>query len=374
MLELDIKPFDPLVSLLFGKQYSLYERCMWGFVTAFVVALIIGKSIIRTLLKHQVRQVFRTKQQVRDLAILHDHKNGIPTMGGIIIALASFAAIAVWASFNDLVITSLLVYFLCSLLGAADDILKIIKGNSKGVTSRQKLCVQALITGFIFYVASQNPPINNLLTHVHWKWFYDYFVDPQIAMAVIVVFYFCVIAGTSNAVNLTDGIDGLAIVNIALCFVSLAVCAFYSSNASITRETMLSYIAGSTELAVLCTCFAGGCFGFGIFNIHPASVFMGDIGSIGLGGLLAIVACLLRLPFILLAVGIIFVIEALSVILQVTSKKVFKRKVFLMAPLHHHFELKGFLESEIVKAAFCLQVICILITLFVVFYGYAGCH
>ncbi|MDR0693126.1 MAG: phospho-N-acetylmuramoyl-pentapeptide-transferase [Puniceicoccales bacterium] len=370
---MDIRPFDPIVSLLFEKQYSLYERCMWGFVTAFVMALMIGKPIIRTLLKHQVRQVFRTKQQVKSLAILHDHKRGVPTMGGIIIALASFVATAIWASFNDLLIISLLVYFLCSLLGAADDILKIIKGNSKGVTSRQKLCVQALITGFIFYIASQNPSIDHLLTHVHWKWFHGYF-DPQMAMAVIVVFYFCVIAGTSNAVNLTDGIDGLAIVNIALCFVSLAVCAFYSNNVNVSRETMLSYIAGSTELAVLCTCFAGGCFGFGIFNIHPASIFMGDIGSIGLGGLLAIVACLLRLPFILPAVGIIFVIEALSVILQVTSKKVFRRKVFLMAPLHHHFELKGFLESEIVKAAFCLQVICILITLFIVFYGYAGYH
>ncbi|MDR2776952.1 MAG: phospho-N-acetylmuramoyl-pentapeptide-transferase [Puniceicoccales bacterium] len=344
---------------------------MWGFVTAFIAALIIGKPIIKTLSKHQIRQVFRSKQQIKNLAVLHDYKKGIPTMGGIIIALASFIAIAIWASFNDLVITSLLVYLCCSLLGAADDILKIIKGNSKGVTSGQKLCVQALITGFIFYVASQNPPINHLLTHVHWKWFYDYF-DPQIAIAVIVVFYFCVVAGTSNAVNLTDGIDGLAITNIALCFVSLAVCAFYSSNVNITKETMLSYISGSTELAVLCACFAGGCFGFGIFNIHPASIFMGDIGSIGLGGLLAIVACLLRLPFILLAIGVIFVIETLSVMLQVTSKRVFKRKVFLMAPIHHHFELKGFFESEIVKAAFCLQVICILITLFVVFYGYAG--
>ncbi|MDR1528309.1 MAG: phospho-N-acetylmuramoyl-pentapeptide-transferase [Puniceicoccales bacterium] len=373
MLDLDIRPFNPLVSLLFGKQYSLYERCVWGFVTAFVVALVVGKPIIRTLSKHQVRQVFRTKQQVKNLAILHDHKRGVPTMGGIIIALASFVAIAIWTSFNDLVITSLLVYLFCSLLGAADDILKIIKGNSKGVTSGQKLCVQALITGFIFYVASQNPPINSLLMHVHWKWFHGYF-DPQIAMVIIVVFYFCVISGTSNAVNLTDGIDGLAIVNIALCFVSLAVCAFYANNINITRETMLSYIAGSTELAVLCACFAGGCFGFGIFNIHPASIFMGDIGSIGLGGLLAIVACLLRLPFILLTVGVIFVIETLSVMLQIASKKVFKKKVFLMAPLHHHFELKGFLESEIVKAAFCLQVICILITLFVIFYGYTGCH
>ncbi|MDR2778726.1 MAG: phospho-N-acetylmuramoyl-pentapeptide-transferase [Puniceicoccales bacterium] len=373
MLNLDIRPFPPLVSLLFGEQYDLYERCIYGFATAFIVVLIIGKSIIRMLLKHQIRQVFRTKQQVRDLAILHDHKRGVPTMGGIMIALASFIAIALWTSFNDLVITSLLVYFLCSLLGATDDILKIIKGNSKGVTSGQKLFVQALMTGFVFYIASQNPPINDLLTHVNWKWFHSYF-DPQIALAVIVVFYFCVIAGTSNAVNLTDGVDGLAIINIALCFVSLAVCAFYSSSVNITRETLLSYIAGSTELAVLCSCFAGGCLAFFLFNVHPASIFMGDIGSIGLGGLLAIVASLLRLPFILLAIGIIFVIETISVMLQVTSKKIFRKRIFLMAPLHHHFELKGFFEGEIVKTAFCIQVVFTLIALFIIFYGYTGNH
>ncbi|MDR1890596.1 MAG: phospho-N-acetylmuramoyl-pentapeptide-transferase [Puniceicoccales bacterium] len=373
MLKLDMRPFNPLVSLLFGKQYSLWERCAYGFATAFIVALMIGKPIIRFLSRHQIRQVFRTKQQVKDLAILHDHKIGVPTMGGIIIASASLVAVAIWASFNDLLIVSLLIYFLCSLLGAADDALKIIKGNSKGITSRQKLCVQALITGFLFYIASKNPPINDLFVHVHWKWFQSNF-DPQIALAIIVVFYFCVIAGTSNAVNLTDGIDGLATINILLCFISLAICAFYSNNVNITRETLLSYVAGSTELAVLCTCFAGGCAAFFFFNVHPASVFMGDIGSIGLGGLLAIVASLLRLPLILLAIGIIFVIETISVMLQLTSKKIFKKKIFLMAPIHHHFELKGFFEGEIVRGAFFIQVIFILTALFVIFYGYIGAH
>jgi phospho-N-acetylmuramoyl-pentapeptide-transferase len=194
MLELDIRPFNPLISLLFEKRYTLYERCMWGFATAFVVGLMIGKPITRILLRHQVYQVFRTKQQVRDLAVLHNYKKGVPTMGGFMIALSSLVAVAVWAYFNYLVITSLLIYFLCSLLGAADDILKIIGKNSKGVTSAQKPCVQALITGFIFYIASQNPPLATLLTYVHWKWFHGCF-DPGNVIAVMVISIFASLRG-----------------------------------------------------------------------------------------------------------------------------------------------------------------------------------
>jgi phospho-N-acetylmuramoyl-pentapeptide-transferase len=288
-------------------------------------------------------------------------------MGGAMVLISSLTAVALWASPNDLVIVCVLFYLACTLFGAIDDLLKIGRGNSVGLTACQKLLLQALLTIVVLCVARQAPPINNLLTHVDWPWFSVTF-SPGVALIVMLIFYFLVFAGTSDAVNITDGVDGLAITNIMQCLIFFAVLAFYSCDAGVARKSLLAYIGGAGELAVLCSCFAGGCMAFWRFNAYPASVFMGDMGSMGLGGLLAIVASLLRQPFMLLIVGLFFVIEALSVMLQLTSKRLFHKKIFLMAPLHHHFELKGYAENKIVKVVFWGQALCLLIGFCVIFH------
>jgi phospho-N-acetylmuramoyl-pentapeptide-transferase len=271
--------------------------------------------------------------------------------------------------FNDLVVTALAVYLVCSALGGLDDLLKIIRRNSSGLSSWQKLFLQGLVTWFALRFAANNPPVYGLLVDVHWHWFRRLF-EPDMALAALGIFYFFVVAGTTNAVNITDGIDGLAITNIMPCLAFFMVLAVCSCDAFAIPGTFLTYIAGAGELAVLCACFIGGCLAFCVFNLSPASIFMGDLGSIGLGGLLAILACMLRVPFILLIVGMNFVIETLSVAAQLTSKRLFKKKIFLMAPIHHHFELKGYTERQIVKVAIALQCIHLLVAFGIIFHGY----
>ena len=369
---LDIRPLPPLIHLMTDSHFELYRRGLYGALTAFLVCLFSGPFIIRLLKSHRVRQVFRTRQQVRDLAMLHESKFGTPTMGGLIILLGALSSMAIWASFNDLVIIATCVYLSCTLLGIIDDSLKIFYGSSRGINSLYKLIVPALLVTGLYFIAKHNPPLRHLLTYVDWEFLSTW--TPRTVIIGIAVLYFFVIAGSCNAVNLTDGIDGLAITNIMMCFIFFAFTAYSSCNFKMTEHSMLSYVSGASELYVLCCCFGGACLGFCLFNLHPASIFMGDTGSIGLGGLLAIVAILLRQPFSLLLVGIIFVVEALSVMLQMTSKKIFRRKIFLMSPLHHHFELKGNSERRIVKVSFAIQCLCILITLAIIFYGPAYIH
>ncbi|MDR1595516.1 MAG: phospho-N-acetylmuramoyl-pentapeptide-transferase [Puniceicoccales bacterium] len=364
---LDIRPFPPVVSLL-GAHCNLEKRCLWGFFTALLFGLIVTPKVIRFLSRHGIYQVFRSRQQVHTLAILHNGKAGVPTMGGISVLIASLSAALLWASFNDLVIIALLVYLSCSLLGAVDDAAKIIRGNSKGLVAWQKLFVQALITWGVWKLAMKSPPIGDIFTNVDWPRQIRG-VDAEMIAVILPIFYFLVIAGTSNGVNITDGIDGLAITNMLQCFIFFGVIAFFSCNAGVVNKSSLTYIGGASELAVLCACFAGGCLSFYWFNTHPAMVFMGDTGAIGLGGLLAIVAILLKQPFAIVLVGSVFVIETLSVALQVTSKKLFHKKIFLMAPLHHHFELKGYTERGIVRTVFVLQAICLAIAFCIIFYG-----
>ncbi|MDR1413892.1 MAG: phospho-N-acetylmuramoyl-pentapeptide-transferase [Puniceicoccales bacterium] len=365
---LDIRPF-PSVVALFGAQFTLYKRCCYGFLTAFLVGLTLGGPVIKFLMRHRIHQIFRSRQQVHNLAILHGPKAGVPTMGGLIVLLASSIAMIFWVAFNDLVIVALIVYLACTLLGAIDDALKLMRGNCKGLTSWQKLFAHGLVTWLLWYISSKSLPVSDLLTRFDWEWFNGKF-NPQDAITLIFIFYFFVIAGTSNGVNLTDGIDGLAITNVVQCLIFFCVLAFYSRNVAVANKSLLTYSAGTSELAVLCSCFAGGSLAFYRFNLYPALVFMGDMGAMGLGGLLAIVAILLRQPFILLLVGSTFVIEAISVTLQVVSKRLFGKKIFLMAPLHHHFELKGFSERTIVRVVMIWQAMCLAAAFYIIFHEY----
>jgi phospho-N-acetylmuramoyl-pentapeptide-transferase len=359
------EPLPSIVGLLSDVKFSLLRRCFYGFLTAVFIGWCVARPLIRYMSLHKIVQMLRTRHQVRELAALHSSKVDTPTMGGVIVFIAALPSTLLWASPNDLVIVALSVYLLCTAVGALDDLLKITHANTVGVRGWQKLILLAAITWLLFRTVPPHSPIGNILMHVNWRWFNVAFT-PQAATIIVAVFCFFVISGTSNAVNLTDGIDGLAIANIMQCLVFFTVIAFYSCTMVASRHPLMTYIAGASEIAVMCSCFLGGCFVFALFNAHPASVFMGDIGSMGLGGLLAIVAILLRQHFSLLAVGIIFVVEALSVIAQMTAKKFFKGKIFLMSPLHHHFELKGFSERRIVRGAAAIQAICVLATLTIV--------
>ncbi|MDR3144259.1 MAG: phospho-N-acetylmuramoyl-pentapeptide-transferase [Puniceicoccales bacterium] len=362
---LDSEALPSIVELLSDAKLSLSKRCLCGFLTAIFIGWCIARPMIRWLSLHKIVQVLRTRQQVRELAVLHGSKEDTPTMGAIIILIASIASTLIWASLNDFIMVTLSVYLACTLVGALDDLLKISRINTVGVRGWQKLALLAVIVFILFSVVPHSSRIGNILTHVNWRWFNAMF-SRQAAVIIVAIFCFFVIAGTSNAVNITDGVDGLAIANIMQCLVFFMVIAFYSCGPTAGRHPLITRIAGASEMAVMCACFTGGCAVFALFNAHPASVFMGDMGSIGLGGLLAIVAILLRQHFSLLIVGIIFVVEVLSVIIQMTSKKFFKKKIFLMSPIHHHFELKGYSEPKIVGAAFAIQIFCVLAALLVI--------
>ena len=336
---------------------------------ALIIGIVIGPKCIQLLSAHRIKQVFRTRQQVRELATLHESKAGIPTLGGIIIAIASLTSATLFVSFNDFVVLALGVYVLCSLVGLLDDLLKIVRDNSNGISSWQKLTGQCLISVLFLAIIFCSPQLKNNRLSVSWPWFNQTF-SGGLGIFILISFYMLVLTGTSNAVNLTDGIDGLAISNLFFCFLFLSAMAFLSYDFSFATHSALTYSSSAKELAVLCACFAGGCFAFCAFNLHPASVFMGDMGSIGLGGLLAATAILLKIPLILPFVGIIFVMDTLSVILQISTLRLFKRRIFLMSPVHHHFELKGYSERTIVKSAFIIQIIGVIIAYSIIKYGH----
>ena len=347
---------------------GVFRDGVFAALISFLICTICGPFFIKALKVLHINQVFRTKEQVRELAQLHKSKAGVPTMGGLIISLGALISTSIFCKFNKFVVISVIVYALGTALGMLDDLLKISRGNSKGIAAKYKLLLPACIITLLMIVSNNDVTLKNILTNIEWGWI-TLILNPKVLFGIITIFYFFVIAGNSNAVNLTDGIDGLAITNITVSFVFFAIIALGSSNNCCTNNTFLTEIDGAEQLYILCCGFAGACISFYIFNRHPASVFMGDTGSLGLGSLLAIIAILLRQPFALLSVGIIFVSEAISVMLQVSSKKLFDRRIFLMTPIHHHFELKGFSEKKIVKSALIIQCVFTIATLIVIFYG-----
>ena len=348
--------------------YSVFHDGILAALISFLICTICGQFFIKSLKVLHINQVFRTKEQVRELAQLHKSKAGVPTMGGLIISLGALTSASIFCKFNKFVVIPVIVYALGTALGVFDDLLKISRGNSKGIAAKYKLLLPACVVTLLMVIANGDATLKKILINVEWDWI-TLILNTKVLFVIITIFYFFVIAGTSNAVNLTDGIDGLAITNITVSFVFFAIIALGSSNHCCTNNTLLTEIDGAEQLYILCCSFAGACISFYIFNRYPASVFMGDAGSLGLGSLLAIIAILLRQPFALLSVGIIFVSEAMSVMLQVSSKKLFDRRIFLMTPIHHHFELKGFSEKKIVKSALIIQCVFTIATLIVIFYG-----
>jgi phospho-N-acetylmuramoyl-pentapeptide-transferase len=281
-------------------------------------------------------------------------------MGGTLILLAILVSTLLWADLRSLFVWIVVgVTTAYGLLGFADDYRKLILKNPKGLSARQKLFWQLLIAlgvGVILFLRADSPQSTALLI--------PYFKDVAIPLGWIFVPFVCVvIVGTSNAVNLTDGLDGLAIMPTVLVGGALGIFAWVAGNAIFARYLGVPYVAGAGELLVFCAAIAGAGLGFLWFNAYPAQVFMGDIGALSLGGALGVVAVVVRQEVVLLIMGGIFVAETVSVIMQVASFKMTGKRIFRMAPLHHHFELKGWPEPRVIVRFWIITVILVLVGL-----------
>ncbi len=331
-------------------------RTAFASLTALFIGLIIGPAVIRRLREFQIGQYIREEGPKG-----HQKKAGTPTMGGVLITIAIVVPTLLWADLsNKFVWIAVLSTLAFAAIGFADDYLKVVHHRNLGLTGRTKLGLQTL-TGIVLAVAlvllqargdystQLNVPffkafrpdlVIQAFTETHYLW--------PVAFLPFILFVALVVVGSSNAVNLTDGLDGLAIGCSVIAAGALAVLTYVSGHAVFANYLELQTIPQMAELTIFCGAMVGACIGFLWYNAHPAEVFMGDVGSLALGGAIGTVAVIIKQELLLPFIGGIFVIEALSVILQVASYKTRKKRIFKMAPLHHHFELIGWSESKII--------------------------
>ncbi|SIT66805.1 Phospho-N-acetylmuramoyl-pentapeptide-transferase [Ectothiorhodosinus mongolicus] len=342
--------YAPLVVV----QY-LTLRAILGVLTALMIAFIVGPFMIRRLTHYKVGQTVRT-----DGPQTHLEKAGTPTMGGALILVAVAVATLFWSDLsNRFVWVVLIVTLLFGLIGGWDDYLKLRYGNSKGLSARHKLIWQsvvAFIAASVLFHTAQTPIETTLIVPV--------FKDVAIDLGLwFIPLTWLVIVGSSNAVNLTDGLDGLAIMPCVLVAGALGVFAYVSGHAVFATYLGIPLVPGVGELVVFSAAIVGAGMGFLWFNAYPAQVFMGDMGALALGAALGLLAVATRQEIVLIIMGGVFVVETLSVILQVASYKLTGRRIFRMAPLHHHFELKGWPEPRVIVRFWIITVILVLIGL-----------
>ncbi|MFT6343253.1 MAG: phospho-N-acetylmuramoyl-pentapeptide-transferase [Paraglaciecola sp.] len=330
-------------------------RAILSTLTALLIAVIIGPKMIRWLQRMQIGQTIRDDGPESHLA-----KSGTPTMGGLLILAAIVSSVLLWSDLtNRYVWVTLFILVSFGVIGFVDDYRKVIRKDAKGLIARWKYFWQsviALTVAIYLYSSQQNPAETALLV----PFFKD--VMPQMGLLFMVVTYF-VIVGTSNAVNLTDGLDGLAIVPVVLVAGAFAIFAYVTGNINFSAYLHIPYLPLTSELVIVCTAIVGAGLGFLWFNTYPAQVFMGDVGSLALGGTLGILAVLVRQEIVLFIMGGIFVVETLSVILQVGSFKLRGKRIFRMAPIHHHYELKGWPEPRVIVRFWIISLMLVLVGL-----------
>jgi len=314
-------------------------RTIYASLTAFFICFLLGPWIIRKLSGMQVGQYIRD-----DGPQSHLSKAGTPTMGGVLIVFSIVASTLLWSDLtNNFIWIVLFVILGYGLVGFIDDYLMQIKKRSKGLSVRNKLLLQfglALIAGYLVYAS---PDFSTQVTIPFFKR-----LSPDLGWGYIVFAAF-VIVGASNAVNLTDGLDGLAIGPVIIAATTYMIFAYVAGHIKISNYLQINYVVGSGEVAILCGTLAGAGMGFLWFNAYPAQIFMGDVGSLSLGAALGTIAVITKQEILLVLVGGLFVVEALSVIFQVGFFKMTSgRRIFKMAPLHHHFELKGWPEPKVI--------------------------
>ncbi|WP_269520812.1 phospho-N-acetylmuramoyl-pentapeptide-transferase [Alteromonas sp. BMJM2] len=330
-------------------------RAILSTLTALLIAILIGPKMIRYLQNMQIGQTVRD-----DGPQSHLSKSGTPTMGGLLILAAIVISGLLWADLsNRYVLVTLTVVVAYGIIGFVDDYRKVIRKDSKGLIARWKYFWQSVIAlGVAFYLYSS--ATLSAETSLLVPFFKEVF--PQLGIFFIIITYFAIV-GTSNAVNLTDGLDGLAIVPTILVAGAFAVFAYVTGNANFAAYLNIPHIPLTSELVIVCTAMVGAGLGFLWFNTYPAQVFMGDVGSLALGGTLGVLAVLVRQELVLIIMGGVFVIETLSVILQVGSFKLRGQRIFRMAPIHHHYELKGWPEPRVIVRFWIISIILVLVGL-----------
>jgi phospho-N-acetylmuramoyl-pentapeptide-transferase len=335
-------------------QY-LTLRAILGVLTALLLSFVIGPEMIRRLGRYQIGQPIR-----EDGPETHLVKAGTPTMGGALILVAVAIATLLWADLgNRYVWVVLLVTLLFGVIGWIDDYRKLVLKNSDGLPARAKMFWQSVVglgVALFLYLTAVTPAETTLIV--------PFFKDIAISLGwVYVVLVYFVIVGSSNAVNLTDGLDGLAILPTVLIAAALGVFAYATGNVKFAVYLGIPYIRDAAEVVVFCGALVGAGLGFLWFNAYPAMVFMGDVGALALGAALGIVAVLVRQELVFLIMAGVFVMETVSVMLQVASYKLTGKRIFRMAPLHHHFELKGWPEPRVIVRFWIITVILVLVGL-----------
>jgi phospho-N-acetylmuramoyl-pentapeptide-transferase len=343
----------------FDTSFRVFQyltlRAILGALTALIISFIVGPGMIRKLSRKKIGQTIRD-----DGPESHYEKAGTPTMGGTLILIAISISTLLWADLeNRYIWVVLLVTLGHGVIGFIDDYRKVMQGNTDGLSAKAKLFWQSVIAlsaGIFLYVNAELPAETQFIV--------PFFKNVMIEMSwmYIVVTYF-VIVGTSNAVNLTDGLDGLAIMPTVMVAAALGIFAYLSGHVNFSQYLSIPYLPESGELIVFCAAMVGAGLGFLWFNAYPAMVFMGDVGALALGAALGIVAVLVRQEIVLMIMGGVFVVETISVIVQVASFKLRGKRVFLMAPIHHHYELKGWPEPRIIVRFWIITVILVLVGL-----------
>ncbi|MDY0211538.1 MAG: phospho-N-acetylmuramoyl-pentapeptide-transferase [Desulfuromonadaceae bacterium] len=345
-------PLHTEFSALYVFRFITF-RTIYATITALLLAFMLGPWVIERLSKLQLGQTIRKVGPES-----HFKKEGTPTMGGTLILLCIVVPTLLWADLTNAYIwIALLVTVGYGAIGFVDDYKKIKLKNSDGMSAKGKLVWQALIAGAAGFLLLAYTDYTSILALPFFKT-----VTPELGWLYIALVA-VVVVGAGNAVNLTDGLDGLAIGPVIVASGTYLLLAYLAGNARLAEYLQISGVPGAGELSVMCGAMVGAGLGFLWFNTYPAQVFMGDMGSLSLGGALGIIAVIVKHELVLVIVGGLFVVEALSVIVQVASFRLFGRRVFRMAPLHHHFELKGWPEPKIIVRFWIVSIILALVAL-----------
>jgi phospho-N-acetylmuramoyl-pentapeptide-transferase len=361
--------------LLYQRLYSVFPpfrifhyvtfRTAFASLTALFMGLIIGPAIIRQLREFQIGQYIREEGPAG-----HHKKAGTPTMGGVLITVAVVVPTLLWADLsNPYVWLCLFSTIAFGAIGFADDYIKVVHRRNLGLTGKTKLLLQFLAAGFVGVMLVALTASRQYSTHLMVPFLKQFRPDLVIealrhyphlwflAFTPFILFVMLVLVGSSNAVNLTDGLDGLAIGCTVIAAGGLTVLTYISGHADFAKYLALQHMPAVSEVTIFCGSMVGASLGFLWYNAHPAEIFMGDVGSLALGGAIGTVAVIIKQELLLPFIGGIFVIEAISVILQVGSYKLRKKRIFRMAPIHHHFELIGWSESKIIARFWILSLI-----------------
>jgi phospho-N-acetylmuramoyl-pentapeptide-transferase len=347
----------PLTKYFFAFNVTKYItfRGSCAFVTSFFLVMILFKIAVRKLKRLKLTERVDMYGHIH-LEALHEEKKGIPTMGGILIIFAVIFSVLLWARWdNPFIWLSMGTMIVLGILGFLDDFLKIKRG--KGLSRKEKLFGQILVGIFLGIFIVTNKSLST-------TWDFPFFKKLIVDLGYFYIFWSAfIIVATSNAVNFTDGLDGLAIGSLIINFLIFALLSYLSGHIKFAHYLFIPYIKGAGELVIFCLSITGAGLAFLWFNSYPANCFMGDVGSLSLGGTIGAIALFVKKEFLLLISGGLFVLEALSVILQVLSVKLRGKKIFLASPLHHHLQLLGWKEPKIIVRLWIVSIICAVFSL-----------